>query len=490
MLTLEQLFKAQAKYGVGQQARGIELYPYSGYLNEVRRNLTDKTPTEFYNWDAKRQDDFTDRCIMEYVKRHQKLIEGFLNDQNDLMMDRLIDKIREDIIDSGILKEALENGDVQEIQINDSKTIFIVIGGIARPYCDSSGVPYQFLDDTELKSTVDRLIYNPDGNPPRMTRTNPIINSRTRKKGYRVSGVDSSAVTPDLKAGFDFPVTTVTIRKSSDVKYVFDDYVKWGSMTARTARFLQLCARADLKIFFVGRTSSGKTTLLGTMVMELLQHCSGERIISIQNPTEMMMYDRSPETLANKYNVLHWEAREVDSKFKDDSTVPTMSNLLAEALRMSPDVIVPGELRLADEFAQVFKALKFDQRILSTFHSSGGNDALNRIASELISQGGGSLLDYLYPLAKSVDLIVSQNKLKDGRRLITGVEEITGNVFQGGIVETNKLVEYTFTGETDYYETGGIKKIHGKFEEVGKISEALRQKFYQAGITKADLEGF
>lgn len=493
MLSLEQLFKAQAKYGVGAGAVGVDTVPYVNYLGEFRRHLTDRTPQEFYGWDNRKQDDFTEKCITDFVRVHNQPVEGFLDEQNELMMDKLIDKLREDVVDSGILKLGLNDPDVQELQINDCKTIFAVKGGLAVPYCDENGKPLQFESDIELHSAIDRLIYNPKGNAPRMTTTNPIMNTRTAKKGYRLSALDSSAVTPDIKPGFDFPATTITLRKYSDNRLAFKDLVGYGAMTPKMARLLKLCAIADIKIFFVGKTSSGKTTLQTALLDYFLEETFKlgvrKRVICIQNPTEMLFYKRSPETLANAYNVLHWEAQDVDTKLMDDPTTATMEHLLALALRHSPDIIVPGELRLATEFAQVFKALKFDQRVMSTFHASDGQDAISRFASELASLGG-NMLDYVFSLANSIDLIVSQNRLDDGTRRVTGIEEVTGRVLDGGLAEMNKIAGFNFSGEVVRDDSGKLLEICGSYYDAGKISEKLLQKFYAAGISKEELKEF
>ena len=327
-----------------------------------------------------------------------------------------------------------------------------------------------------------------------MTTTNPILNTRTQKKGYRLSALDSSSITPDIKPGFDFPATGVTLRKYSDSRFVFDDFVKFGSMTPKMAKLLKLCAIADVKIFFVGKTSSGKTTLATALLDYFLDYTYKQgvrkRVICIQNPTEAMFYKRSPETLANQYNVMHWEAQDVDIKLADDPTTPTMEHLLALSLRHSPDIIFPGELRLATEFAQVYKALKFDQRVMSTFHASDANDGLNRWASELASLGG-NMMDYLQSLAGSVDIVVSQNRLDDKKRRVTGIEEVTGRISEGGIVETNKLAGFRFTGEVKRDPvTGKLQEICGNYFDDGKISDKLLQKFYAAGIPKEELKDF
>lgn len=487
MLELTDIFKAQSKYGISSASvTAVDTISYEVYLLGCRRTLTDKTPLDYYSWDKKRQNNFTDNLIVQYVRNSNKSVEGFCDENGDLKQDELIDRLRTDIIDFGILREALEDESVQEIQINDYRTIWIIRGGKAYLYTDKNGKPYQFVSDMELRSTIDRLIYTPTGTVPRMTVTNPLLNTRTAGKGYRLSAVNSSAITPDMTAGFDFPVTSVTIRKYAPSMLTFDDFCKGGTLTDEMAGFLRLCGKANIRLVCVGPTSSGKTTLLNAIVWEIPKD---QRLILIQNPTEIMVYQRSPETGTNLRNALHWEASDVDKKLKDDPTTPTMANMIAHTLRNTPDVIIPGEVRTPQEFFQMNRALKTGHRVLSTFHASDGADAIERMATELATLGG-SIQDYAASLTKSIDIVVSQMKLEDGSRHVMAIEELTGRVDDSGKAETRILFRYVLTGQVDKDSSGKTTKIHGYFEQVEPISPELVQRFYMAGISKSELLPF
>ena len=487
MLELTDVFKAQAKYGISATtATAVDTVSYETYLLGCRRTLTDNTPTDYYNWDKDRQNRFTDNLIVDYVRNTNTVVEGFCDDNGDLKQDELIDRLRTDIIDFGILRAALEDDSVQEIQINDYRTIWVIRGGKAYLYTDEHGKPYQFVSDIELHSTIDRLIYTPTGTVPRMTVTNPLLNTRTAGKGYRLSAVNSSAITPDMSAGFDFPVTSVTIRKYAPSMLTFDDFCKSGTLTEEMADFLRLCGKASVRLVCVGPTSSGKTTLLNSIVWEIPKD---QRLILIQNPTEIMVYQRSPETGTNLRNALHWEASDVDQKLANDPTTPTMANMIAHTLRNTPDVIIPGEVRTPQEFFQMNRALKTGHRVLSTFHASDGADAIERMATELATLGG-SITDYAASLTKSIDIVVSQMKLDDGSRHVMAIEELTGKVDESGKAETQVLFRYKLTGNVEKDSNGRTTKIEGYFEQVKPISEELTQRFYMAGISKEELAQF
>ena len=213
MLSLSKVFKDQQKYGVAKAYTDSENVSYETYLAGCRRLMTDKTPAEYYDWDLQRQTEFNDTLIVNYVKFNLKAVDGFIDENGDIDQEALIKRLKTDIVDFGILREALEDDSIQEIQINDCKTIWVVRGGKSEPFVDSNGNPYQFASDEELHSTIDRLIFSPKSQSPRMTKTNPLLNTRTAGKGYRLSAVNSTAITPDSTIGYDFPCTSVTIRK-------------------------------------------------------------------------------------------------------------------------------------------------------------------------------------------------------------------------------------------------------------------------------------
>ena len=484
MLTLTDIFNAQTKYGVAQNfSTETETVSYEMYLVGCRRMLTDKTPPEYYSWDVKRQNGFTDDLIVAYVRNNYKLVNEFLDDNGELMQEDLISRLRIDIVDFGILREALEDDTIQEIQINDCKTIWVVRSGRNELFCNAQGKPYQFVSDMELHATIDRLIYNPNGTTPRMTKTNPLVNTRTAGKGYRLSAVDSSAITPDINPGFDFPCTSITIRKYAPSMLTFEDFERFGSITSEISNFLRYCGKANIRLACVGPTSSGKTTLLNSVCWEVDPDL---RLILIQNPTEIMIYNRSDEHMANSRNALHWEAQDLPPEAAKDPTTPTMANLIAHTLRNTPDVIIPGEVRTPDEFYQMNRALKTGHRVLTTWHATDGPDAVDRAATEL-STIGGNPQDHARSLANSFDIIVSQQRIGDGSRKVMKVEELTGKLEDGRAV-TNILFEFVLTGDAKKNPvTGKVEKIYGYFQQVNPISEKLVQSFYSVGITKEEL---
>lgn len=481
MLTLAEIAENQGKYGVSSLAISSETISYRHYLSDCRRGLTEKTPAEYYQWDVRTQTEFTSNLIVQFVRQTVRNVEGYVDENGEINQGALINRLKIDIIDAGILKDALADPEVQEIQINDAKSIWVVKRGKTELYCDENGNPYQFVSDEELHSTIYRLLYTPKSTP-RMTEAEPLMNARTASKGFRVSGVYRSATTPDMKKGMDFPVTTFTIRKYAPVKFTFDSFIDSGMLTTNMAEFLKLCGMSDLNILFVGPVSSAKTTMLGTVLDYVPRE---RRLILIQNPTEIMKYERDPKTGTNTRNVLHWEAKDLTT---DNINANTMENLISHSLRNTGTIIVPGEIRTAGEITQAHRAAKTGHRVLTSLHADGAEDAIARMASEEATLGGNQR-EHAVSLATTFNLVVTLRLLHDGHRRVMAIEECNG-VNPDGSLNINKLYEFRYSGDTDYSEDGSIEFIHGEFVQVNPISETLQRKFFGAGISRSRLGKF
>ena len=487
MLNIQDVYEAQRKYSLTNiKTAGQDEITYATYLAAVRRWLSDVTPVDYYHWPVSRQREFTDIQLKKYVDSNKNPVQGFTDEDGNVEETKLYERLKIDLMDYGILSAALEDPEVEEIQINDFNTIWVVKHGKLEPYIDSvTGNRYRFVSDDELHSTVERLIYNQNGFTPRMTTANPLLNARTFAKGYRVSAVDSSVITPDNTPKMNFPCTSVTIRKYSQSRLMFPELCEKESLTPEMAKLLRYMGKADIKLACVGPVSSGKTTLLNSICWELPKNL---KIILIQNPTEIMLYDRDISDGFNHKNVVHWEAQDLPGEVAADPTTPTMYNLAAHALRNTPDVLVLGETRHANEFAILEVALLTVPRIFTTWHAEGGGDAVARAAHEL-QKTGGTAESHAQSIANGFDVIVTQKKLADGRRKIMAIEELTGKLINGR-AETRVLYRFKLEGESIKDENGEVLEVKGHFERCNPISERLLDKFYVAGFSKSDLEDF
>lgn len=459
---------------------GVDFYDY---LNECRKFITGNLSSMR---DVKDSDKMVEmeKLIMLFVEKHKIMVKGYVSKDGILDIDLLISDIKDMILSAGILKSALVDPEVDEIQVNEKATIFVIRNGVSEPYRDKNNRLLQFMSNDEIIITLKRIIDDGSGNQPQFTEGLPILNAKTAKEQYRINATYSTINARD-KPPYNYPVTTITLRKFKEVKLTFDSLIKGGSLTPKMARFLSLVGRTSAKYFCVGPTGSGKTTLLDIMMKadKPTEHGS-KRIIAVQNPTEISFFDRD-ETGRNKWNVIHWEANSVDNS---SPTNGTMANLISNAMRCTPDIILVGECRDPADFEQLFRALNIGECIRGTFHTNGVRQAVGRIAGDAGKATGSSRKEMLPQVAECIDLIVYQYKFNGGSRRIMEVGEILGADDNGNPI-VNMIFEFEFDGGV-VKGKNGIPEPTGKFVHKNKISKKMENLFYSAGIPREEILEF
>ena len=473
MINLQGVYKIQAEYNVADGNFRNSEVSFEEYLSQCRVYLSSNLPEGYTkgNLDAKAKQSVLETLASEFVDKHRIKVKGYTSKEGIVNAELLLTDVRDAITGVAVIREALDDPDVEEIQINDLKTVFIVRNGENIPFVDKNGRVMQFESNDDILILINKLIDDGTGNIPQFTDGRPLLNAKTAKHQYRVNAVHPVANTI-CKSPFNFPVTNITLRKFKEVHLTVNDLIVGRSVNEKMARFLRLLGRAEAKLFCVGPTGSGKTTLLRIIASEIPLN---KRILLIQNPTEISFYERDEYGRLIR-NVVHHEVFEGtgDSKY-----AASMSNLISNALRETPSVIIPGEARDPEEFVQILRALKTGHRVLSTFHATDADDALDRFADET-----GKLPK---DIAKHIDIVISQFKFDCGDRRVMEISEIAG-IDNSGKPIINTLFEFQYTGEVEIIN--GKKKMKGEFKQVGRISKRLEKIFYKSEITKSEIEEF
>lgn len=475
MLTIKNIYKLQTNYGVSEGKTLQAEVTIEEYIDQCRIYITNNLPEEYTKgtMSAEKKKSVDQTLISQFVDKHKVLVEGYITAEGILDTELLLEDVVDAVSGAGILREALEDPEVDEIQINDKNTIFVQKGGVLVPYVDSKGRVMRFTSNDEIHIILNKLIDDGTGNQPQFTPGNPILNAKTAKEQYRVSAVHFDANTRD-KPPYDFDITTVVIRKFKEVKLTVDDIIESQAITPKMGRLLTLLGQAELKLFCVGPTGSGKTTLLNIIASTIPLN---KRIILVQNPAEITFKDRD-EYGRNKRNVVHWEV----------ITAAKLDALTSNTLRFTPEIIIVGEAREKEEFFQIFRAAKTGHKILGTYHAENTRDAIERFASEYSSNGGSTNSEALRSVAKTIDIIITQFKFPDGRRRVMSIAEVEG-VDREDNVKYNTLFEFKLTGEVETNEYG-LADVKGKFVQVGTLSEHTKDALFKAGITAKTIAEF
>lgn len=208
------------------------------------------------------------------------------------------------------------------------------------------------------------------------------------------------------------PGPVVSIRKFTQSKISFKDYIKLGACTPDTANFLEICMFLGKNILVSGGTGSGKTTLLGLLCSRIPR---GQRIIVIEDASELSI---------DYEHVVRFETRMADEQGRFEVS---MRDLLKSSLRLRPDRIIVGEVR-GSEGLELIQAMNTGHKgCLGTIHANTANDALVRLES--LAMGSDAKISekaLQYSVASAIDLVVQISRLSDGSRRITEISECLG----------------------------------------------------------------
>jgi pilus assembly protein CpaF len=244
---------------------------------------------------------------------------------------------------------------------------------------------------------------------------------------------------------------TLTIRKFSAVPLTVENLIEYGSITPEVVEFLKACVYSRLNLIISGGTGSGKTTLLNILSGFIPNN---ERIITIENAAELQLRQEHVVTL---------ESRPPNIEGRGEVTI---RDLVINCLRMRPDRIVVGECRGAEALDMLQAMNTGHDGSLTTAHSNTPRDTLARLETMVLMAGMELPVRAIREqIASAVNLIVHQDRLRDGSRKVVNVTEVQG--MEGDVIVLSDLFVFEQTG----VEAG---KVIGRLRPTG-----IRPRFMQ-----------
>jgi pilus assembly protein CpaF len=376
-------------------------------------------------------------------KTIQGLFEQILGEENIVLSRperaRLFEQITAEILGLGPLQTLLEDETITEVMVNGAKNIYIERKGKIHR------VPVTFESNDHVMRIIDRIVA-PLGR--RIDESSPYVDARLAD-GSRVNAV----IPPISLIG-----PTLTIRKFSKVPITLEQLVQFGTITAEALQFLKACVEARMNVVISGGTGSGKTTLLNILSSFIP---SDERILTIENAAELQLRQEHVVTL---------ESRPPNIEGRGEITI---RNLVVNALRMRPDRIIVGEIR-DDAALDMLQAMNTGHDgSMTTLHSNSPRDTLARLETMTMMAGMELPVRAIREqVSSAIDLIVHQERMRDGSRKVTFITEVSG--MEGDVITTTDLFVFEQTG----LENG---KVLGHMRPTG-LRPKFMEKIEAAGI--------
>lgn len=222
-----------------------------------------------------------------------------------------------------------------------------------------------------------------------------------------------SAVLPESRArlkGHIPPLVAApcfTIRRPAPRLFTVADYVADGTLSAAQARFLERAA-GTRNIVFAGPPGGGKTTMANAVLA--LPAFAARRVVACEDDEELILPANAVRLLTDP-----------------DAAPPVgMQHLVADALRMMPDILLIGEVR-GPEALDLIMAWNTGLCGVSTVHANSAADTLLRLA-QLIAMNKG-VVPSRAEIARAVNVVVFIRQAGEQRRVdgIAAVEPDGGD---------------------------------------------------------------
>lgn len=329
----------------------------------------------------------------------------------------------DEILGFGPIEPLLRDPDVNDIMINTSKRVYIEKHG------KMLMTDIAFANEQHLIGVIQRIVSRVGR---RIDEANPMVDARMP------DGSRFNAIIPPLA----LDGALVSIRKFKQNKMPLSAYLPLDSMSAPMAQFLSIASAIRLNIIVSGGTGSGKTTLLNALSGHI---DPSERVVTIEDAAELMLHQP---------HVLRLETRPASTEGRGEIS---QRQLVRNALRMRPDRIILGEMR-GDEVIDVLSAMNTGHDgSMATIHANSPKDCLLRIENLVaMSSVQVQVSSLRYQIANAVNIIVQIQRMRDGARRITQIEEVTGTL--DGQITTQTLFSY------QPYSMGADGRLVGEFK--------------------------
>ena len=252
-----------------------------------------------------------------------------------------------------------------------------------------------------------------------------------------------------------------------------------GSATEEMLAFLTACIRYGVSVCIAGSTGSGKTTVMAWLLSMVPNN---RRLITIEEGSREFDLVKRDE----QGNILNSVVHLLTRPHENQSMNINQDFLLERVLRKHPDVIGIGEMRSAAESLSAAESSRTGHTVCTTIHSNSSVSTYRRmmtLAKRKYNMDDAILMQIM---VEAYPVVVFTKQLEDRSRKI--MEIIEGEDYEDGKLTYRSLYQYDVIDNT--VDERGEVKVVGRHKKSGNISDTLKKRLLDNGISNKELTQF
>ncbi len=386
-------------------------------LDGARRILEERRPREFETKDQEKMREIFNNIGIELLR---DLAEQSGKNFTPLQIKKLASILTRYTAGLGILEIILSDEKIQDVFVNSPLgEIPVYVYHNDYGECETNLIPTRV--DGERWATRFRLL---SGRP--LDEANPVLDTETNAPGGRAR---VCAIYPNLSP----EGMGISLRRHRDRPWTLPLFINVGFLDPLFAGLISFVTDYGRTFLIAGTRSSGKTSLLGACMLEILPK---QRIVTVEDTLELPV--KKLQSLG--YNIERLKSRSVITRVETEMSA---DDAIRTALRMGDSSLIIGEVRSLEAKA-LYEAMRIGALanvVAGTIHGESAYGVFDRVVNDL----GVPATSF-----KATDLVIICNKIRsaDGLKTFRKVTEVTevrkhwknDPVEEGGFVN---LMEYS-----------------------------------------------
>ena len=298
--------------------------------------------------------EYSDELNRKYIDASDLLIDKYVPGTRPEVKKLLIAYTLNIMLGLGELEAPLADDNLEEIAVNGSRSE-IWIFHKEYGWCKTNIMPA----NEEMIYDQAEQIGRRTGK--QITNLSPLMDAEL-PDGSRVN----ATLYPVSQSG-----NTITIRKFSKNPWTMPMMIQNGTVSPEIAALTWLCIQNELSMMFSGGTASGKTSFLNATSVFFPVN---RRIVSIEATRELSLP-----------SFLQWVPMVSRQPNPEGKGEVTLYDLMINALRQRPDIVLVGEVRTEKDAETLFEAIHTGHAVYGTVHADNAQDTVVRMTNPPIN---------------------------------------------------------------------------------------------------------